>query len=148
MNNLRETQHFLPYELEGMPEDEVSIGEMRSFSNSEVNSFHQYDKFLEGLELYLGDGKNIYQVRKRWMQQDNEVVLTADCVGVCNPDEYELIMENEDGFSSVVGYVESDFAFYTEEDGFTPSPAETKTQNELDHGSKAANSAVRKVLED
>jgi len=131
-----------------MPEDEVSLGEMRPLSRTEVNSFNRYDQFFEGLELYLGDGKNIYQVRKRWMEQDDEVVLTADCVGVCNPDEYELIMENEDGFSSVVGYVESEFAFYTEEHGFTPSPAETKTQNELDYRSNAADSTVSKVLEE
>lgn len=147
---MRDTEHFLPYELENMPEDEVSIGEMLPLSRTEVNSFDQYDQFIdpEGLELYLGDGKNIYQVRKRFLENDREMVLTADCVGVCNPDEYELIMENEDGFSSVVGYVESDFAYYTEEDGFTPSPAERTIQNELDFRSNAADSTVSKVLED
>lgn len=122
---MRNDNHKLPYELEEMRED-GPFGEVVSFSDSEVDSFRQYDTFIEGPDLYLGDGKNVYQVRKRLLE-DNELVLTADCVGVCNSEEYELIMENEDGFGSVVGYVESEFAFYTEEDRFLPSPAETSS---------------------
>lgn len=143
MNN----KHNLPYELEDMPED-VSFGRLSSFSESEVESFAQYDTFVDDTDLYLGDGKNVYQVRKR-MLEGGELVLTADCVGVCNPDEYDMIMENEDGFESVLSYVESDHAFYTEEDGFIPSPAETTDlSNGMNKGSNAANKSVRKVLED
>lgn len=143
MNN----EHNLPYELEDMPED-VSFGRISSFSESEVESFAQYDTFVDDTDLYLGDGKNIYQVRKR-MLEGGELVLTADCIGVCSPDEYEMIMENEDGFESVIGYVESDFAFYTEEDGFIHSPAQTtEVSNDLDIGSNAANKSVRRVLEE
>jgi len=130
---MQKNKHTLPYELEDMPED-GAFGEIMSFSNSEVDSFDQYDTFLEGSNLYLGDGKNVYQVRKRLLE-DGELVPTADCVGVCNLDEYDAIMENEDGFGSVVGYVESDFAYYTEEAGFVYSPAETESQTGLDFDS-------------
>lgn len=143
---MQNKKHTLPYELDEMPEDRA-FGELLSFSDSEVSSFEKYDTFLEDSDLYLGDGKNIYQVRKRLLE-DNELVLTADCVGVCNPDEYDSIMENEEGFGSVVGYVKSEFAFYTEEDGFIPSPAETESQTSLDFSSNAADNTVRRVLED
>lgn len=143
---MQNNKHKLPYELEDMPED-APFGDTVPLSDSEADSFDQYDTFLEGSDLYLGDGKNVYQVRKRLLG-DNEQVLTADCVGVCNPDEYDMIMENEDGFGSVVGYVESDFAFYTEEDRFVPSPAETASQTSSDPGSNAAASAIRKAWED
>lgn len=140
-------QHHLPYELEDMPGD-VSFGRLSSFSESEIDSFDQYDKFVDGADLYLGDGKNVYQVRKR-MLESGDLVLTADCVGVCNPDDYDLIMENEDGFGSVLGYVESDFAFYTEEDGFIPSPAEPEEDKPgFKNSSNAADRIVNNVLDE
>ena len=140
-------KHDLPYELENMPEDEV-IGELLTFCDSEVNSFEKYDTFAEGSDLYLGDGKNIYQIRKRLLGDDN-IVLTSNCVGVCNPEEYDAIMENEDGFASVVGYVESNFAWYTKEDGFIPSPADTEEEeSSIDIGSNAAAESIKRVFED
>lgn len=144
---MKKTQFDLPYKLDGIPGD-LSHGEQVKFSDSEIESFGNYDSFLDGEDLYLGDGKNIYVARKRLMGQ-NELLLTADCVGVCNPDEYEQIMENENGFDTVVGYVESDFAWYTEEDRFIPSPAESEAQEpSLEFGSNTADEIVRKVLEE
>lgn len=144
---MQNEEHDLPYELENMPED-LGFGELMPFSDSEVNSLGRYETFLDDSELYLGDGKNIYKVRKRLLG-DDELVLTAECVGVCNPDEYDLIMQNESGFDAVVGYVESEFAYYTQEDGFIPSPAETTSQEtSLDFSSNAADKSVRRVLED
>lgn len=142
--NEKSRRHRLPYELEDLPE-EIEFGEKTDFSESEIDSLQPYDTFVDGKDLYLGDGKNIYRVRRH--SHGEEITLTADCIGICDPGEYELIRENEDGFASVVGFVESDqFAFYTEDDRFIPSPAEELDQTSLDFSSNAADKTVNKVL--
>ena len=144
---MKDIEHDLPYRLEGMPEDR-SFGEQDSFSASEVMAFGDYDTFLDQNDLYLGDGKNVYRVRKRLLDEQ-DAVLTSECIGVCNTDEYELIMDNEDGFGTVLGYVESDFAWYTEEDRFIPSPAQPDNQEPgIENRSNSGDKAVNRVLED
>lgn len=141
-------EYPLPFEVGGMPSDE-SVGEITPFSTTELRSFQDFDTYLEGEEntdLYVGDGKNVYRLRKRKLE-DDDIVYTSECIGVCNPDEYELIMENEDGLSTVLGYIESNFAYYNEEDRFIPSQAET-TIFRPDFGKDPGDDVVMRAMND
>lgn len=105
----------LPWELADVDGRDLTEGEISEVDADSLSSTFQGRDYLEAESgLVVGDGKNLYAVRiydegtDGFMDGETEgmVAATAECMGVCNPDKYEAIMEQE-GFARVVEFVDS-----------------------------------------
>jgi len=119
----------------------------------------RYDLAGDNKILYVGDGKNLYRLAVNDGFYSNALPdgfdeVKADCVGVCDPETYQRIIENEDdGFNSVLDYIDGEYskAFgYHPEQGFLyhqDSGEETDIREDF-HSNTQAQKAVEQVLED
>lgn len=107
-------EHTLPWDLADIDEKDITEGLMsKVYSKSLREALAGKNLIAADSGLVVGDGKNLYTLR---LNEDTEAFLEGDiegsiyvdasCLGVCNTDKYESIVE-EEGFVGVVELVNS-----------------------------------------
>lgn len=125
-----------------LPEDHSSMGQTLPLNKREVDPLDHFDAYMENDSLYLGDGHQVYAVRKRDVA--GEEMLFSESIGGLNSEKYEKIV-SEKGFDQVVGYLESEFIDLTE-DGFVKSPAEEPETPDLGWRTSSSDATISRAL--
>lgn len=131
-------RYDLPMRLESLGIE----GDRRVMDEDSINRFldsleeHDYDVLEKDSRIFVGDGKNVYGIKvdntaRRRILPDEYVEVQADCVGVCAPEKYRAIVENEeDGFNSVHEFLDGEFSSAA---WYDPDQKESK-ENDSDTG--------------
>jgi len=138
---MKKQNYNLIEKVEPLPEDHSSLGKTLPIKKGEVDPLEVFDSYKEENTLYLGDGEQVYALRKRDVA--GEEILFSESLGGLPHEKYEKIAEN--GFDQVVGYLESDFAHVTE-DGFAKSGAEEPVSPDFGWRTRSSDATISRAL--
>lgn len=107
-------EYPLPWEVTDIDGKDITEGAASLVPAGGVKDLLSGRDYLKAESGFVvGDGKNLYGVRVREDvdslledELEGEITVHADCLGVCSPEKYEAIME-EEGFMGVVELVNS-----------------------------------------
>lgn len=138
--------HDLPERIEFLETDAV----VKSMAVDRVLETFELDEAcdISGSDplRYVGDGKNVYQLRREdgfEDMPDRVDDVHVSCIGVCDPDTYSDIVESE-GFDGVLDYMDG---IHQDATGYD-SKEEEFVYPEGDLGSNASEETVEQALKD
>ena len=100
-------QYDLPWRLEFAEEETVGASSLER-ALGEFEADESYDLSASGRVRTVGDGKNIYKLRRQEGFEDLPDIVAdvnVQCIGVCDPETYQDIVAVE-GFDGVLEYVD------------------------------------------